>query len=142
MHGARARCGGDERGRRTRACAEQSDAEPGGGLVFHQPVGQRRHAHREQGDVEPKLTGPDIDPLLRRREQVDQDRRQAGPLQLAGDVAIPGALAATAASVCEQHEPQRLFRHHDVSFQRDPRHGDLQALLDSARRRRAATELV
>ena len=98
--------------------------------MLDEPVGQGRHPCREEVDVEPEHAGPDVELLLPRREQVGEDRHQAGSLQLAGHVAVAGAVAAAAAAVSEQHDTKRRLGYDDVGRQDDVAGGDLQAVAD------------
>jgi hypothetical protein len=99
-------------------------------LLPDHPVGQCRHPLREQADVEPERTGAGVELFLLRREQVGQDGRQAGVLELAGDVAVARAVAAAAAAVGEQDQSLRRLRHHDVGLEHDARGRDLDAPVD------------
>jgi hypothetical protein len=115
---------------RAGAGAEQPDAEVGERVLPDHPVGQCRHPLGEQADVEPERARAGVDLLLLRREQVGQDGREAGILELAGDVAVARAVAAAAAAVGEQDQPARPLRHHDVGPEHDARGRDLEALVD------------
>src|SRR5262249_51825664 len=110
--------GRDQRRRGAGARAEQPDREAWGGVVTGQPVGQGGDPQPEHADVEPELTGPLVDLLLRRGEQVGQDGGQAGALELAGHVSVARAVAAAAAALREQHHSARRLGGHQVGGQR------------------------
>src|SRR5690606_41132560 len=57
--------------------------------------------------------------LLRRGEQVEQQRPQAGPHEHRGDVAVAGAVAAAAAAVGEHDDPPGAGRQGEVAPEPD-----------------------
>src|SRR5690606_24807211 len=52
------------------------------------------------------------------REQVDEQRRQAGLVQRVGDLPVARALAAAAAAVCEDDDAGGAVGHGEVAFKR------------------------
>src|SRR5215208_2943422 len=63
------------------------------------------------------MAGARVRAFLLRREQVDQQRRQAGEVELVRDGAVAGAVAATAGAVGEEDDAGRALRHGEVAVQ-------------------------
>ena len=106
-HGAHARQserGRHERGGGAGAGPEEADREVAGGGVVGQPVDDAGQAAGEQVDIEAQRAGAEVDRLLVGGEQVDQEGGEAGLAQHAGDEAVAGAEAATAAAVGEEDD--------------------------------------
>ena len=136
---------GDERARPPRVVREAIRPHADGDLVHRAGAG-RRHAEEadrqrrvhvapdpvdradqttcEQVDVEPALRGDEIALLLGRRQQVEEQRAQAGLVQCGRDPAIARAVAARAAAVGEDHDPARVLRQDEVALERRVRDGD------------------
>ena len=106
-------------------CAS-AGSEVTGGQVFvsrfgRQPAGDLDKAAGEQLDVE------DVRPvdLLGGREQIEEQRSQAGAVEHVRDVPVTWAVTAAAAAVGEQHEPARVFRNGEMPGERSGSSGNV-----------------
>src|SRR6185295_5662073 len=88
----------------SRRRAEVSDAEPGAGEVFPEPLGDPAQPLREELDLE----ATDVVLVFLRGEEIDQERAEARVAELVGDESVPRAPSAAAAAVGEQDDPERM----------------------------------
>ncbi len=104
-----------ECGRSTGARAEVPHCQLGRRSVRLDPLRHPEETLSEQGDVEHvRPVG-----LFVRREEVEQQRRDAGFVQDGADVAVPGAVATAAAPVGEEHDCAGTFGHDQIAGQAD-----------------------
>ncbi len=113
----------DERRRRSRTGPEQPHRQVHRVRPVLQPVHGVRQAPRQQTDVETVPARRRVLVLLRRGQQVQQQRAEPRPAQHSGDGPVARAEPRTAAAVREQHHTARP-------------HGDLQITAQGHRTRR------
>ena len=106
---------GQERGGRSRAGPEVPDREVLRGRLAAHPLGGAAQPAGEELHVE------DQGPVLRLvgREEVEEQRRDGGVPQRAGDVGVARAQPAAAAAVGEEDEPASLRRNAQQPFEHD-----------------------
>ena len=110
--------GRDERRGRARTRTEVSNRQGIRVALREKPARHSREAVSKHRDVEAKSARAFIDGLFVRREKIEQQRGEAGFLQLRGDGLIPWALATASASVGEHHYPDRFLRNNEITDQR------------------------
>src|SRR5438105_10923463 len=82
----------------------------------------------EQTDVEPQPRGTVVDDFLLRRQQIDQQRREAVLIEHVGDVPVARAQTAAAAAVREDDESDRLRGNGEIAIERPRADGDADRL--------------
>src|SRR5690606_19216066 len=67
------------------------------------PIGRRHQSLRQQRDVETDVTRAHVRALLLRRQQVQEERGEAGVLERFRDEPVPWAVSAASAAMREEH---------------------------------------
>lgn len=111
-------CRRHEGGSGARAGAEVTDGKLAGGGLGGEPAGRRHETPGQQRDVEPEAAGPAVHGFVGDGEQIHQQRGQPRFREDAGDVAIPRAVAATAAPVSEEHGTSTVIGAREVPVER------------------------
>ena len=96
--------GREQGGRGPRRGAEVAERQTANEIPALDPVGGREQPPGEKRDVEAQVSALDVEGLLLRRQQVDQERGHARFAQLPRDELVARALPAAAAAVGEDHE--------------------------------------
>ena len=81
------------------------------------PIGRGHHAPCQQRDVKPIFGRADVDPFFRACQEIEEKRREPSFVQRFRNLAIPGAEAAAAASVREDHEPACRFGKMEIAVE-------------------------
>ncbi|MNG03131.1 hypothetical protein D3C84_861970 [compost metagenome] len=109
--------GGHQRRRRTGTGAEQTDGQRTQLAIPADPVDHIDQPSGQQGNIEAQLPAEIIQALLRFRQQVEQQRRQAPTGQDIGHILIARAQAPTAAAVDEDDQGVRVRRQTQIGRQ-------------------------
>src|SRR2546428_12743813 len=72
-----------------------------------EPVGRVNQTGGEQSDIKSEMTGPSVNSLLFRRQQIEEQRTNADFADGTGNELIAGTVPATAGTVGEQHHALR-----------------------------------
>src|SRR5215217_2992196 len=94
---------GDQRRRGTGARTEQRQGQLARIALLAQPISSSGQPFREPADVKAQFSGTQVDLLLLRRQQVQQQGCPAALLKDARHTPIPWTVATAATSVREEH---------------------------------------
>jgi hypothetical protein len=107
-----------ERRRGPGARAEVAERQRCRARLVAEPARRQRQPLREQRDVEAKLAGFQVDLLLCRRQEVEQERADPAVDQRPRDELVARALPARAAAVREDDDAKCSFRQREVGGDR------------------------
>lgn len=108
----------DEGGRGARAGSEEANPVGRRTLILRSELDCGGEPRRQQRDVETMVPGHALFGFFRARQQIHEQRAETTFPQRCGDGLIPGAVAAAAASVSEDHQAGRRRGDDQLAFQR------------------------
>ncbi len=88
------------------------------------PIGRRAEPFGEEADVEAQMPGANIDRFFFAREQIEEQRGEAGVVQDPGDEAVTLAMPAAAAAVSKEDDATRGVRHGQIALELWPARGN------------------